>query len=367
MKGDETDQTTRVIIIIAAVLFGAVLLFLLAFSFFRKDTGDKDIPETEVIASDPLATLLVSEDEGKTWRGISNTRFGVSKLVFHPETNDLYVGTARNGLWRSDYGSEAFVQLKDKKVIVDDTAQVQDVVPTTQNPKGTEVYAAMFYDTKGHVVSFQAGDYNELFFTPLTRSLVFDIASSPQNPSQIYLVSSDGGFLESADGGERWQTVFRFNESPTHLVTHPDVLGKFWVTTANGKMYHSTTEGQTWEDISAGFTKFPQARNIKNLYLDVASEVLYLTSQYGLLRSFDDGESWEAVNLIVPPASLPITALAVHPFNSEMLFISAASQLYKSTDGGGSWKATDFMGNRTITSIIFDPEDPERVIIGFDR
>lgn len=361
------NSTLRVIAVIVLVAVGTIALFIAAYNFFSRIPDEEDAEEIGVpqLESDADATVFISEDAGKTWRGIKDTRFRVDKLMFHPVTGDLFVGTQRNSLWVSENSRGTFQQIKDDAEMVDEKALILDMVSVS----GGEVraYVAASYGGKGRVLSLIDSLYRELFFTPLAKTFVFDIDVDPGDSRRIFLISGDGGFIESRDGGETWRTVYRFKNAPNRLVVHPGIAGKFWVTTLRGEVLLTTDYAATWIDMSAGLNKFPKARDIENLYLDTRGNILYLTSGYGLLKSQDDGKTWEPVNLIVPPASLPIIAFAADPVNSGVIYISAASQLYKSTDGGVTWQGMDFLGRRNIKSIVIDPHNSNRVFIGLDR
>ncbi|MBS4095790.1 MAG: hypothetical protein KGZ83_03010, partial [Sulfuricella sp.] len=54
-----------------------------------------------------------------------------------------------------------------------------------------------------------------------------------------------------------------------------------------------------------------------------------------------------------------IRAAAIHPTNANIIFIGSVSGgIWKTTNGGGSWApVADFMGNLSVSSIVFDPTD----------
>lgn len=317
------------------------------------------------LESDPDATIFISEDSGRTWRGIKDTRLRVERLVFNPASLDLYAGTQRSGLWVSEESQAAFTQILDTAEQVDDQARILDIVPAGGGD--FRAYVAASYGGKGRLLSLIDSTYREIYFTPISQTFVFDIDIDPVDSQHLFLISGDGGFIESRDSGETWRSVYRFQNAAKRLVVHPDIPGRLWVASIRGDVYMSSDYGTTWTDVSAGLDKYPKAREIENLYLDAGQNLLYLTSGYGLLRSQDDGTTWEPVNLIVPPASLPIITFAVDPSDSRVIYISAGSQLYKSTDGGITWQGMDFLGRRAIRSIAIDPANPNRVFIGLDR
>lgn len=359
------SSTLRALAITTLIIAGIIGLFVVAYNFFLNNEGFREESETMQLESDANATIFISEDSGRTWRGIKDTRLRVEQLVFDPTSLDLYAGTQRNGLWVSAGSQGVFIQIVDNAQQVDNQARILDIVPA--GGSNFRAYVAASYGGKGRLLSLVDSTYRELYFTPISQTFVFDIDIDPIDSQHLFLISGDGGFIESRDSGETWRSVYRFGNAAKKLIAHPNIPGRLWVATINGDIYTSSDYGATWANVSLGLDKYPKARDIENLYLDVGQNLLYLTSGYGLLRSENDGTTWESVNLIIPPASLPIVAFAVDPSDSRVIYISAGSQLYKSTNGGITWQGMDFLGRRAIRSIAIDPISPNRVFIGLDR
>lgn len=56
----------------------------------------------------------------------------------------------------------------------------------------------------------------------------------------------------------------------------------------------------------------------------------------GVLRSDDEGTTWQAVNTNLP--SLDVTALALHSFKREILYAWLRDEgIYRTEDGGATW------------------------------
>jgi len=102
------------------------------------------------------------------------------------------------------------------------------------------------------------------------------------------------------------------------------------------------------------------------------------TTDKGLLKSEDRGETWKAVNrALSSPDELAVRSVAVHPTNSSIVLRaggrvvngSLKSGLWRSTDGGGTWKLVtreiDFDGRGPTAlfgeTVSFCPQDPNLV------
>jgi hypothetical protein len=61
-----------------------------------------------------------------------------------------------------------------------------------------------------------------------------------------------------------------------------------------------------------------------------------------------------------------IRAIAIHPTQTSTIFIGSVSGgIWKSVNGGASWSAVnDFMGNLSVSSIVFDPNNPDILYAG---
>lgn len=359
------NQTMKTSILVVLGLITAGMLFLAAFRFFAPEQQNKLSPKnttTKAVTDDTESTLFVSEDGGSTWRGIPDARFGVSRLLFSRDGTRLIIGTSQDGLWQSD------AELK--KVTVwhhlSDTKEsaVYDVVLTDRSDP--EVYAAVSYNGRGRVVSVGKDTVKERYFTSLEDVFVRGIAKDPINASRIFFISGDG-FFESRDGGTNWRAVYWFRSELAALAAHPILPGMFFVATKRGELFRSFDYGVTWENSTRSLSSFRGARDNQRLYADPTSGAFYLTSDYGILVTGDNGALWKSLPFIVPRDSLPLTGFAVDRLKPQIFYVSASNQLYKSTDEGSSWRGHEFSGKGAIAAIAVDPKNSQRIIIGFSQ
>ncbi|MGA9570658.1 MAG: hypothetical protein WBS17_11260 [Candidatus Acidiferrales bacterium] len=92
----------------------------------------------------------------------------------------------------------------------------------------------------------------------------------------------------------------------------------------------------------------------------------------GVWKTTDAGRTWFPIFDGQPTGS--IGALAVAPSNPDIIYVgsgeglrrpdlSTGDGIYKSTDGGKSWQHLGLRDGQQITTIIIDPQDPNRVFV----
>ncbi len=192
---------------------------------------------------------------------------------------------------------------------------------------------------------------------PMTDQLpdigVTDLAIDPSDTSIMYLASGDGygyplpnsefwggtysvGVLKSTDGGTSWDTTgLSFSKDQIRqvyslLIHSPDPDTLFAST--NDGLYRSIDQGQSWVKVLSG----------KILDLDQDHDdpaILYASSATGIYRSQDDGNSW---NQVLGPFSgasndqyAAVATSQVTP--DEALAYIYGEGFYKTTDNGITW------------------------------
>jgi photosystem II stability/assembly factor-like uncharacterized protein len=161
---------------------------------------------------------------------------------------------------------------------------------------------------------------------------IFTVAESPLARGLLWAGSDDGLVWVTEDGGKNWRNVTPpASQMPewiqiNSIEASPHDPKKAYFAATMYKhgdfrpyLYRTADGGKTWKQITAGIPPDAFTRVIRedpNL-----AGLLYAGTETGMYVSFDDGASWESLQLNLPV--VPITDLAVH---KEMKDLVVATQ-----------------------------------------
>ncbi len=130
------------------------------------------------------------------------------------------------------------------------------------------------------------------------------------------------GLMESTDSGETWVPLSLQGQSDFHALTaNRDAIIGF-----DGKL-RTTSDGKKWVDGG------PMAPAPYALVSSPQSAVVLATTEEGLWRSADSGETWSA------PSGGPKLLTAAFADSSTVLGVTPEGSVYLSNDAGLSWEA----------------------------
>jgi hypothetical protein len=253
--------------------------------------------------------ILKSTDNGVTWSPLPSTistsipashQFAYSwRVVVHPQrdTQEVYVGTARAGLYRTTNGGSAWTP------VLSSNSLFSDVIITRN---GT-LYAAFggFTGTQGAIAS-RWGVYRSTNGTTWTNVTPPDmkntvkrivLAEVPQNPEQVFVLA------ETPDEGAKGSTIYRGEE---RFEWH-----SLW------KYTRTSTDTGVWENRSANIPLTDEQRGD-----------FYSQGGYDLL-------------------------VKVSPHDSNLVVIGGTN-LYRSSDGFSSTKSSKWIGGYWKPTPSFD-------------
>ncbi|HKJ07353.1 MAG TPA: hypothetical protein VJ970_07810, partial [Flavobacteriaceae bacterium] len=145
------------------------------------------------------------------------------------------------------------------------------------------------------------------------------------------------------------------------IVPDPKNMNIIFAGTPAGGLWKSTDKGMSWIPMT---DELPQI-GVSAIAIDpFNSNIIYIatgdddaadTQSAGVFKSFDAGVTWNQTG--VNPSNTPylMSNIYIHPNNSNILWLSTSSGLLKSTDAGNSWTLKQ-SGN--IIDLKLKPGDP---------
>jgi photosystem II stability/assembly factor-like uncharacterized protein len=240
---------------------------------------------------------------------------------------------------------------------------VQSLAAVPGNARG------LFLGTSdGHVFgSRDGGEHWELLgrigehHDDVIMSMVVDARSANTLYATSWTLSSHGGGVyRSADAGHTWQligleglVVRAIAEAPSN----PDIL----VAGATDGVYRSGDSGKHWDRISP--EKHEDLRNFDSIAIDPDDPNIIYAGTYHLpWKTVDGGKNWIPVHQGMVDDS-DVMSITIDQNNASHVFASACSGIYHSPDGGTNW--TKFKGipkdSRRTVHILQDPKRPMTV------
>lgn len=332
------------------------------------------------------------------WRNIGPFRGGRSCAVtgVAGQANLFYFGSAGGGVWRSSDAGNSWENISDG--YFGGSIGAIAVAPSDPNViyvgQGEETVRGNVSSGFGLWKSVDAG--KSWFFIGLedTRH-ISRIRVHPSNPDIVYVAAmgnlykdtQERGVYKSIDGGKNWNKVL-FSDAGSgavDLLIDPQNYRTLYASTwtirrtpyslssggKGSKLWKSTDEGETWEELSDN-KGFPAGLkgiigvavspvNNQRVWALVENE-----PDGGLYRSENGGKSWKKINnqRSIRQRAWYYTRIYAHPTDVDQLYIMNV-RYHHSKDGGktfGKYNAP----HGDHHDLWIDPMEPNRMIIGDD-
>ena len=316
----------------------------------------------------------LSLDRGETWeqktvisKSKSIASSSILTLALDPrDPKIIYAGTRGEGIYKSSDGGDIWYHLEDSiNQVFDKRANVYDIAIDSRDPN--IIYAGVYQNLLGRLLrSGDAGQsWQEVYRASREQYAVFAVEIDSFEPSTVYLGTAEGGFLKSTDYGKNWRVIKWFDDVITDIKVNPYDTRTVFVATLNKGVYKTNDKGGTWQ-LLEGLKAFPrETEEMQILVMDKKNpNVLYSGAKYGLLKSADGGQTWQKVNIIIPPNSVAVSAIALDPLMSLYLYYAAGNVVYRTQDNGQTWSVHPINSAQKVQALIIDPRDPKVVYAG---
>jgi len=229
---------------------------------------------------------------------------------------------------------------------------------TIVSPDLTRANPEMLQDAGGPITHDQTGV--EVFAT------LFVFEESPLAKGELWAGSDDGRVHLTRDGGQSWTEITPPGAPEFGTVNAIDIsthqAGRAQVTVYNYRfddfapyVFQTNDYGKTWRRIADGKNGIPERHFARVVREDPDRRgLLYAGTEYGMYVSFDDGKSWQPLQLNLPVT--PVTDLQIKD-----------KDLVVSTQGRSFWILDDLtplhqLTGETVKSAhhLFQPRDTYR-------
>ncbi|MBI4121617.1 MAG: hypothetical protein HY470_01520 [Candidatus Ryanbacteria bacterium] len=348
------------------LVFIVVGLVATVVAFFVINVNPRKLAAKDTGAPEGPAGIMVSRDSGNTWEELDGS-WGLTPLTFtfaSGERDHLYVGTRGAGLWILKEGSKKMERVNDSSGVLKNTA---DVYSVAESPDGKALYLGVFQDNRGRVIRLTEKEAVQIYQTALEGYPVLEMFVDPLDELRIDIVA-EGAFYEARDGGKanEWETLARIKDG-FKKITRGRTLDDFFGVDGLEKIFVTHTGGRLWRETAPMTVDGHTAKTVYGMDYSSSRGSLLAATDFGLLETYNDGETWSALRTPVPPATLPITAVAAHPRFSEVIWMAAERLLYRSDDGGVAWSVVELPTTKKITLLKSRISNPKELYAGLSE
>ncbi len=281
----------------------------------------------------------------------------VLNLEMDPQnTKFLYASTRNNGMLYSDDAAQSWYQPK-QAILTEGTVYDVEV-----DPKNV---CTVYMVTERKLVS--TNDCmrtlnEEVYLENRAQVGTLKVSLDWFNTNILWLGLSNGDVVKSENKGGNWRTILTMGAEISEILLSNTDTRQVLVSTFNGTIQRTIDGGDSWQLVT--FPKAFAPGSIYNLIQNPDSSVVIAVTQYGLLRSRDFGQTWEAIPLLTAPSQVMIRSAAIDPKDSNRLSYATPGTFYHSVDGGVTWKTRKFQTSRDARVMLVDPKDSSVLYIG---
>lgn len=328
------------------------------------------------------SSVFVSPDGGNTWReavslagasdGKNISSVNVNLMTFDPQDNlAVYLGSRENGLFYTySIGRYGWIKVDDLP-----NTQVNDIKVDPSNK--CTIYVAMANRLYKSVDCNRS--FSQTYYDNNLEVAVNAIAIDHYNPNNIYIGTSRGEIIKSVDGGETWRTIYRLDDGISQIIISPLDSRLAFVGTMRNRIYsfnvnssartvsqeelEKSFEVSNWQDLNAVLKDYDLGRTFRDFIVS-GDGLMFIATNQALLRSGDNGISWERLNIIQPEKDAVINALAVDKQNSNNIFYVTNTTFFRSSDGGQTWATKKLPTTRAGSALLVDHKNPNNLYLG---
>jgi photosystem II stability/assembly factor-like uncharacterized protein len=272
-------------------------------------------------------------------------------MAFDPSSIHVYAGAEAGGLFRK--AAEA----TDWQALTRGLPQPCEVRALAVHPHQPAIVFAGTQD--GPYRSTDGGDSWQRLDFPGPERVVWSLAFHPRDPRTIYCGTAPGALFRSEDGGEHWRRLptdlgadavrMDFPTRTIAVAIDPSQPQHLYVGLEVGGVIRSLDNGETWQTVNAGLAPSVGRLDVHGVQVSAARpDTVFISVREGLFCSRDRGDHWQPLDL---HRFSPITYcrdLRVAPHDPRLLYVSLGraarsveGALLRSHDLGETWRRVD--------------------------
>jgi photosystem II stability/assembly factor-like uncharacterized protein len=323
--------------------------------------------KTKTVSVNDLG-IYKTDNKGDRWAQrvlLSNTNpnpknigwISVNSLAMDPnDSKAVYWGSSENGLFYTYDGSGGWqlaAGLGQKTI--------RDVVV---DPKSKCVIYANI-DNSVYKSTDCNRNWSRIYYDNSEKTMINAIAVDHYDNNNVYIGTSRGEVIKSVDAGASWQTVARLEGNVVKIVINPPDSRIIFAATSEKWLNRSLDSGKTWQNLKENLKDFKESAAFKDLVIPKASSsAVFLATNYGLLKSTDNGDSWTKIELITSEKKGVINTLAVNPKDADEIYYVTNTTFYHSSDGGKNWATKKLPTSGAGWKLAVDFNDPNIIYLG---
>lgn len=342
-------------IIIASIFISVLFLSGCSISFKASEGGaDGGVYKTDVRGDKWAQYALIPTISGKPK---SIGRVDSYSFAMDPSDNKaVYMGSIANGLFYSYDGGRNWQLSSDLGKITIRSIAVD-------HESKCIIYAAS--SNKVYKSTDCNRTWSQVYYDNDIEVSINSITIDHYDSRIVYIGSSRGEIIKSSDRGISWQTIGRFDNSVKKILLSPQDSRVIFVATERKSIHRSNNGGDSWVSLEESLELFKNSKKFRDIAVANDNDgMILLATEYGLLRTYNNGNSWEKIELITPEKDAVINAIAVSPRNSDEIYYVTNTTFYRSLDGGENWTTKKLPTTRAGWNLLVDPIDDSIIYMG---
>jgi len=310
-----------------------------------------------------LLLILALPSKAETWRQVGPEGGDVQSLAAVPgSTRTLFLGTSDGHIFGSRDAGDHWELLGRIGMNHDDVIMSIVVDPRSANT----LYATSWTLSSHGGGVYRSGDAGHTWqLLGLDGHMVRAMAIAPSNPDTLVAGAIDGVYL-SKDAGKHWNRISPENHDDLRnfdsIAIDPMDPNTIYAGTFH-LPWKTVDGGKNWAPIHQGMVDDSDVMSITVDQNDRAH--VFASACSGIYHSADGGAMWTKFKGI-PPTSRRTVHILQDPKRPLTVYAATTGGLWKTSDDGASWRMIT-PASWSILSMLIDPENSDRLILGTER